>query len=55
MYNVIYNMIGFTQSTGITQTQQYTVYACCALVILFSILMIDWVRRLFSTLINKLK
>lgn len=56
MYSIIESMISYTQSNQYMSTyEQAIIYSCCALCVLFSILMIDWVRKLFATLINKLR
>ena len=47
MYDVLYRIIGHQYTTG-DSMQQYIIYGCVALIIIFSVVLIDLVYRVFS-------
>lgn len=47
MYDLIYNIIGHSWTTGNSE-QQYIFYICGALIIIFACVFIDMVYRIFS-------
>lgn len=47
MYDIISQIIDHTWTTG-DSAQQYVFYVCCALIIIFSVVIIDLVYRIFS-------
>ena len=48
MYEIIENIIGHVWNTQYSGDQQYIYYICGALIIIFAIVMIDLVYRIFS-------
>ena len=48
MYEIIENIIGHVWNTQYSGAQQYIYYICGALIIIFSIVIIDLVYRIFS-------
>ena len=48
MYEIIQNIIGHVWNTQYSGDQQYIYYICGALIIIFSIVIIDLVYRIFS-------
>lgn len=47
MYDIVEKMIGHTWTTG-SSDQQYIYYICGALIIIFSVVIIDIVYRIFA-------
>lgn len=48
MYEIIENIIGHVWNTQYNGDQQYIYYICGALIIIFAIVIIDLVYRIFS-------
>lgn len=48
MYAIIDNIISHTWESGYTSDQQYIYYMCGALIVIFSVVFIDLVYRVFS-------
>lgn len=56
MYDLLKALIGFTQSGNYIQTYEaYIVCACCAFVIVGSVMLLDFWRLLFRAIINKIR
>lgn len=47
MYDLIYGLIDHAYTSN-DSMQQYIIYTCCALIIIFSVVFIDMVYRIFS-------
>lgn len=47
MYDLIHQIIDHSYTTG-DSMQQYIIYTCCALIIIFSVFFIDLIFRIFS-------
>ena len=47
MYDIIRSIIDHSYTTGDTM-QQYIIYTCCVLIILYSTVFIDIIYRIFS-------
>lgn len=47
MYDIVSQIIDHSWTTG-DNAQQYIYYTCCVLIIIFSIVIIDLVYRIFS-------
>lgn len=48
MYDVIAQIINHNYVTG-DQMQQYIIYTCCACIIIFSVVFLDMVYRVFRS------
>lgn len=48
MYDIIKNIIDHTWVTQSTSDQQYVYYICGALIIVFAVVVIDLIYRIFS-------
>lgn len=48
MYDIIYDIIGHSWTTG-TSEQQYIYYICGALICLFSVIFVDMIRGIFRS------
>lgn len=48
MYDIIQRIIGHSWISQGAGDQQYIYYVCCALIIIFSVVIIDLVYRIFS-------
>lgn len=46
MYDIIANIIDHVYTTGSSE-QQYIYYACCALIVIFSVVFVDIIRDIF--------
>lgn len=46
MYDLIYNLIDHSYTTG-DSSQQYIYYTCCAMILLLSVVFIDALFRVF--------
>lgn len=56
MFQTIYNIINYTQSSQYTTTLDQYVYACCCgLILILTIITADWLRTLFKALVNKIR
>lgn len=47
MYDIIYNIIGHTYTSG-DSMQQYIIYTCSALIVILTCVFIDMIYRIFS-------
>lgn len=48
MYDIIESIIGHTWQSNYTGDQQYIYYACIALIIIFAVVFLDLIYRVFS-------
>lgn len=47
MYDILFNIIGHSYTTG-DSMQQYIIYGCICLIIVYSVVFIDLIYRIFS-------
>lgn len=47
MYDIIYQIIDHSWTTGSSE-QQYIFYTCCALIVILVVVFIDLIYRIFS-------
>lgn len=56
MFNILWQIIGYTQAGSYTQTGESTVlYTVCTLFLIIFVFMLDWTRNLFRSLFNRIK
>lgn len=56
MFNIIRDIINYTQSSSYTSTFEQYCWACCVgLILILTIVTCDWLRTLFKALVNKLR
>ena len=48
MYDIVHNIINHTWQSNYTSDQQYIYYICGALIIIFTVVFVDLVYRVFS-------
>lgn len=54
MYDIIEQIIGYISGSGTYNITTYIVQTCCALIIVFTVVMIDLLFKLLFGLINKI-
>lgn len=56
MYDIIKNVVNFTVSSQyMTTADQYMLSTCMALIVILTIVTLDWLRALFRSLINRIR
>lgn len=56
MFNLVKQIIDYTQTSQYSSTiDGYMVWACCAIMVILTIVFCDWLRLLFRALIHKLR
>ena len=48
MYDIISQIIGHTWQSNYTSDQQYIYYVCCALIPILAVVIIDFIKDIFS-------
>jgi len=56
MYQIINNIIRYTQSSQYASTYDQYIWACCiGLILILTVVTCDWLKQLFKSLVNKIR